>query len=237
MNAPWDDPRISRGMAIQLNHRRERLDDGDKPLGWKVAFGAPASMERLGITAPIVGYLMHRVLLHSGKTISVTGWKNTLVEPEIAVHLNKDVPAGASRELAAAAIGGIGPAIEIVDADPPATAENLEDTLAGDIFNRNIILGKNDVSRAGCVLHGLVGHILKNGVEVAPPATPAATDAELIDIVRHVAATLGAFGETLRAGQIIITGSIVTPMPMKGGDELLFHLYPADTISVKLSAD
>jgi 2-keto-4-pentenoate hydratase len=40
----------------------------------------------------------------------------------------------------------------------------------------------------------------------------------------------------LRAGQLIITGSIVTPMPMHAGDSLLFELQPIDAISVKLSA-
>src|ERR1700724_2515204 len=59
-SAPWDDPRIKRGMAIQLQRRRERLDAGEKAVGWKVAFGAPAAMERLRITAPLFGFLMQR---------------------------------------------------------------------------------------------------------------------------------------------------------------------------------
>ena len=237
VTAPWDDPRISRGMTIQLARRRERLAAGEKALGWKVAFGAPAALERLKIAAPLVGFLTQKSLLASGTTLSVAGWTNPVVEPEIAVHLSKDVPAGADRELAAAAIGGLGPAIEVVDSDSPPTAETLQDTLASDIFHRNVILGKNDVSRAGCVLQGLIAHVRKNGIELAPPAAPAATAIELIDIVRHVAGTLGAFGEILRAGHIIITGSLVTPVPIQAGNEFFFDLQPIDAISVKLSAD
>jgi 2-keto-4-pentenoate hydratase len=225
-------------MAMQLKRRRERLDAGEKALGWKVAFSAPAAMERLRTTAPLFGFLMQRALLASDATVSVAGWANPVLEPEIAVHIRKDVPAGADREVAAAAIGGVGPAIELVDPDPdrPVTAETLEETLAGDIFQRNIVLGKSDTSRAGSVLQGLVARIVKNGADVVPPAAPTATAVELIDIVRHLAGTLGAFGESLRAGQVIITGSIVTPMPMRAGDGLLFELQPIDTISVKLSA-
>ena len=52
-SAPWDDPRIARGMAVQLQRRRERLDAGEKALGWKVAFSAAAAMERLRTTAPL----------------------------------------------------------------------------------------------------------------------------------------------------------------------------------------
>jgi 2-keto-4-pentenoate hydratase len=139
--------------------------------------------------------------------------------------------------LAAAAIGGLGPAIEVVDSDSPPTAETLQDTLASDIFHRNVILGKNDASRAGCVLQGLVAHVLKNGIELAPPAAPAATAIDLIDIVRHVAGTLGAFGEILCAGHIIITGSLIAPLPIQAGDQFFFDLRPIDGISVKFSAD
>ena len=112
-SAPWDDPRIARGMAIQLQRRRERLDAGEKAVGWKVAFGAAAAMERLRITAPLFGFLMQRGVLASGATVSVAGWANPVLEPEIAVHICKDVPAGADREVAAAAIGGVGPAVFI----------------------------------------------------------------------------------------------------------------------------
>jgi hypothetical protein len=34
MPAPWDDPRIARGVAAQLAERRARIAAGDGPLGW-----------------------------------------------------------------------------------------------------------------------------------------------------------------------------------------------------------
>ena len=46
----WEDPRVARGMQTQLELRRQRLEGGDKPLGWKVGFGAPAMLKRLDIT-------------------------------------------------------------------------------------------------------------------------------------------------------------------------------------------
>ena len=35
--------------------------------------GAPASMQKLGLQAPLVGYLMQRALLPSGSTVSLKG--------------------------------------------------------------------------------------------------------------------------------------------------------------------
>ena len=49
MSAPWDDPRVARGMKAQLEQRRERIAAGEKALGWKVGFGAPAAMGKLKI--------------------------------------------------------------------------------------------------------------------------------------------------------------------------------------------
>ena len=58
----WDAPLIKKGMTAQLAKRRARIAAGEKPLGWKVGLGAPATMERLKLAAPIVGFLMQRAL-------------------------------------------------------------------------------------------------------------------------------------------------------------------------------
>src|SRR5713226_5974910 len=104
MTAAWNNPRISRGMTAQLNHRRELLSAGHKPLGWKLAFGGPAAMERLHTNAPLVGFLMRDALIPSNAKLSLDGWKKPAAEPEIAVHLGRDLPANSNRATAIVAI-------------------------------------------------------------------------------------------------------------------------------------
>src|SRR5688572_1490420 len=70
MSAPWYDLRIARGMAAQLTHWHQRLKDGEKAIGWKVGFGAPAAMETLKITAPLIGHLTDRARLESESKVS-----------------------------------------------------------------------------------------------------------------------------------------------------------------------
>ena len=96
MTQPWDDPRIARGMQAQFAKRRARIDAGEPPLGWKVGFGAPAAMAKFGITAPLVGFLTLPALVPSGTPASLAGWTKPVAEPEIAVHMGKDLSAGAS---------------------------------------------------------------------------------------------------------------------------------------------
>jgi len=231
---PWEDERIRRGMTAQLAKRRARIAAGEKPLGWKVGFGAPASMTRLGLAAPLVGYLMQRALVLSGSTISFAGFSKPVAEPEIAVRMMRDLPGGATPADALAAIKDIFPAIEIADLDPAPTPDNLDSVLEGNIFQRHVILCGN--SRAGGSTAGLTSRLFQRGKEASNTTDPEALTGKLPAVVAHVATTLAAFGEKLAAGDVILTGSI-TPPPMIEQDEVeLTHvLDPIGEVSVQFS--
>src|SRR3954467_12908611 len=233
MNA-WDDPRIARGMERQLAVRRARIAAGEKPIGWKVGLGAPAAMERLKIKAPLVGFMMENSLASNGATVALAGWTKPVAEPEVAVHMGKDLAGGADRAAAIAAIAGLGPAIELADLNPPP--DDVEVTLAGNIFHRHVILGASDTARAGAKLDGLNGHVFRRGALAAKQDNVEQLIGEMIGIVLHVAGTLAAYGERLRAGDIIITGSIVPP-PIIEPDEtdFAYALEPLGGLSVKFS--
>jgi len=227
----WDDPRITRGMQKQLGERRARIAAGEKPLGWKVGLGAKPAMQRLNITMPLVGYMMQKSLVANGSTVSVAGWTQPVAEPEIAVHMAAGLSGGASREATIAAIGALGPAIELADLNPPPS--DVEATLAGNIFHRHVILGPADRARAGAKLDGLVGLVFRRGTQVARQEDLQANIGIIVDIVAHVAGTLAANGAKLSAGDVIITGSIVPP-PLIEPDETSFAymLDPMPQLSV-----
>src|SRR5215510_11994980 len=185
MTNAWDDPRIQRGMTEQLAKRRARIAAGEQPLGWKVGFGAPAMMEKFKISAPLVGFLMQRALIPSGGSASLAGWVKPVAEPEIAVYIGRDLPGRGDRAAAAAAIAALGPAIELADADLPF--EDPEAILKGNIFQRHVILGEKDASRAGGSTAGLTAVVFRRDAESARTGDPEALTGKLVDIVRHVA--------------------------------------------------
>jgi 2-keto-4-pentenoate hydratase len=230
----WDDPRIASGMKQQLLRRRELLQSGKKPLGWKLAFGAPASMQRLHTNAPIVGFLLADAVLRSGATVSVAGWKKPAAEAEIAVYMGKDLGPGAGRNTTIDAIAGLGAAIEIADVDHPS--EDVEGTLVRNIYQRHVILTGCDTTYAGGKLTGLNALVFRNGVELANTTDFGALTGELIENVSHVANVLSFFGETLRAGEIIIAGSITLPILVEAGETVGFQLEPLEPIIVNFAA-
>lgn len=234
MSATLDDPRIARGMRAQFELRARRLKAGEQPIGWKVGFGTPAGMQRLNITAPLIGFLTDSSLLASGAEFSLTGMTKPVIEPEIAIYIGKDVPSGADRQTAAAAVAALGPAIEIADLDAPV--EDPEPILAGNIFHRRVIIGPRDSAHAGARLAGLSGDVTRHNTKVPPPATLEANTGELIGIVQHVANVVAACGETLRAGQFIIAGSIVPPILLEPGEESVsYTLDPIGTLTVRFT--
>jgi 2-keto-4-pentenoate hydratase len=233
MATAWDDPRIANGMKQQLRWRRELLESGKEPLGWKLAFGGLAAMERLRINAPLVGFLLGDARVPSGSTVSIAGWKKPAAEPEITVYMGKDLAGGADRKTVSAAIAGLGAAIELADVDYPS--DEVEGTLARNIYQRHVILGGCNTSHAGGGLAGLNARVLRNGSELSNTTKLEELTGELINIVGHVADLLEFFEETLRAGQIIIAGSITPPIWIEAGEAISFHLEPLEPISVSLA--
>src|SRR5215212_1114497 len=122
------DERIARGMESQLGHRRRRLARDDRPLGWKLGFGTPDAMKRLGTEGPLVGFLLESARLESGAVVDISQWENPRLEPEIVARVGDD-----------GEITAIGAAIELVDPDPKAS--DPEAILETDIFQRHVLLG------------------------------------------------------------------------------------------------
>jgi 2-keto-4-pentenoate hydratase len=235
MSKAWDDPRIAAGMPVQLAERRRRIAAGEKSLGWKVGFGAPAALERMKLKGPLVGYLMATARLTSGGTASLAGWAKPVAEPEIAVTIGRDVPADADRATAAAAIAAIGPAIELADLNPPP--EDLAKVLEGDIFQRHVILGPSDPGRAGSRLDGLTGIVTRSGGEMGRTTELTVNTGDPIEIVRHVAGTLAAYGEKLGAGDVVICGSVTPPVFLEPSDTAFgFALEPIGSVSINLKS-
>jgi 2-keto-4-pentenoate hydratase len=233
MPAPWDDPRIASGMEQQLRWRHELLRSGKKALGWKLAFGGPAALQRLRINDPLVGFLMADAVLPTGSNVSLAGWKKPAAEPEISVYLGKDLPASADRKTTSEAIAGLGAAIELADVDHPS--EDVEGTLVRNIYQRHLVLSGCDSAHAGGTLAGLRARIFRNAAELADTSDFEPLTGELLHIVGHVATLLSHFGETLRAGQIIIAGSITPPIWVQPGETIGFHLQPLEPISVSFA--
>jgi 2-keto-4-pentenoate hydratase len=208
------DQRVRRGMEAQLARRRERLAAGDTPLGWKVGFGTAQAFELLGTSAPLVGFLLRSALVPSGSAYSLSGFGGPALEPEVAVRVAETgVPAA------------LGPAFEIADVEPTTDVERI---LAGDIFQRGVVLGPMTERPALGAASALV---TVNG-EATRVGDPQELPGPIPALMAHVEALLPEFGEELRPGDIVITGSIVPPLRVEPGDRVEYALEGFGSVSI-----
>ena len=224
MTALHEDPRVVAGMRAQLVQRQRLLDAGARPVGWKLGLGTPAAMEKAGTAAALVGFLTDATVLDSGAEIAIGAWTKPGAEPEVAVHIGRDVAGGATAEEAAAAIAGLGAAIEVVDIDAPM--DDPEAILGGDIFHRHVILGPPREHR------GPVRGEVRHGDDVATAGDAFTATGDPAGNVRHVADQLAAFGQILSAGDVIIMGSIVPLIAVAPGDRIDYRNDPLGDLSV-----
>jgi 2-oxo-3-hexenedioate decarboxylase len=178
-----------------------------------------------------VGHLVASGQLDSGATVAIGDWDAPKLEPEVAVHLASDVDASGGRDAVVAALAGLGTAIELVDLDPDA--DDPEDILARNIFQRAVLLGPlQDVGDT----HDLRLRVLVDGEEAVDTSDITAATGDVFDAVASVAETLAAAGERLRAGDVVIAGSIVPALELEPGQDVVVELEPLGRLEVSFSA-
>jgi 2-keto-4-pentenoate hydratase len=203
---------VERGTAALLTRRREILAQGAEPIGWKIGFNVPATQERLGIDAPLAGFLTTDSLVEGS-------WAEypVIVESEVALEVGPD----------ARSIAALFPALEI--ADEPDLDMEIEQILAGNIFHRGVAFGPRvetqEPGAARIIVNGEVQHTV--------PADE--TGERLEAMVDAVAARLADAGEELRAGDRIITGIIAPPHKAEPGDTVRLELEAVGGVELRFS--
>jgi 2-keto-4-pentenoate hydratase len=204
------DPRFVSALAEQLESWRTALDEGAERIGWKLGLG---ERERIGAER-VIGHLTSATRLEDGAAYSAGNAVALNADVEIALELGSDVRARDRAYAAREASAGYGAALELVDlGGQPDDAEGI---VAGNVYHRAFVLGAfRPTPRSG----GVEARLLVNG-EVRRSAV---VTGDLVDKVRVVARALEAVGERLRAGDRIITGSILQ-VGVRPGDDLIADL-------------
>jgi 2-keto-4-pentenoate hydratase len=223
---------VRRGLERQLRERDGLISAGRRPLGWKAGFGAPASLERFGLDGPLIGFMTDASVIADGSEVDITGWGRGVAEPEIYAVLGSDIDPGAGPDATRTAVAALGPAIELANIDPPP--EEIEEILAGNIFHESVVLGDEDPARRRADLAGLEARIDVNGEELYRTTHLEDLTGRIVEVLCHLAALLGEHGETMRAGDVVICGSVVPPIDLAPGTTVVFELHPMKPISVSV---
>ena len=198
--------------AVQREFVRLQMERrGVRPVGYKVGLTSPRMQAMCGIDRPIAGVILEDRLQPSGTHLEVTRYGRLGLEFEIAVRLGRDLrPQGGRVELSqvAEAAEAVCPAMEIVD-DRHCDYKTLDvlSLVADNSWNQGAVLGR--FQHPWPDLASIEGAVSMNGEAVDRGAGR--------DVLGHpfqsvawLAEHLAEAGGLLRAGDIVMTGNIVT---------------------------
>jgi 2-keto-4-pentenoate hydratase len=197
------------------------------PAGFKIGATAATMQLHLGIRTPAAGFMMRSGLLASGAVSPFRAWLTPGVECEIAFRLGRDIPAGEHRpEALAEAVAGVLPAIEIVENRYQGGVRIGTPMLIADrFFHAAAVLGAAaegwPAERiAGRDLAAARGRMAVNG-KVFGEGQGGDLLGHPLAVLRWLAASpaAAAFGG-LRAGQVILCGSVTPPAWLSGPAEV-----------------
>jgi 2-keto-4-pentenoate hydratase len=218
---------------LQFELMRRRVERGDPLAGYKAAY-TNYEIQKLRGRGVMVGSLLQSMCLDSGATMNI-GSGRVLVEPEIAVLLKADLCGpGLTAQSVLPAIEGYMAAIELEKpvVDRPKQTEQM--MIATHKLDHKIVLGGPLIAPHGIDLR-LEGSVTSiNGV-VKGSGTGTEVLGNPLKVVAIMANKLAAFGKTLKAGMVLMTGTLVsTGMTAGAGDDVTVEFTRLGRVSVHL---
>jgi 2-oxopent-4-enoate/cis-2-oxohex-4-enoate hydratase len=210
---------IDDAYAISLATLKLRERDGEQVVGKKIGVTSKAVQDMLGVHQPDFGFLTDRMWVQ-GEAIDVDdhGLIQPRAEAEIAFLLKKGLAGpGVTAADVIEATDSIAPCFEIVDSRIANWKIGIIDTIADNASCGVFVLGSARASARDHDLPGLHVTVTKNGAPLSE-GYGSAVQGSPAEAVAWLANTLGAYGVTLDAGDVILSGSLVPLAPAVKGD-------------------
>ena len=213
---------------------KRRTAAGEQIIGKKIGVTSKAVQTMLNVHQPDFGYLTDAMVFASGADLPIS---ELLIQPraegEIAFILKRDlIGPGITNADVLRATDCVMPCFEIVDSRIEDWQINIQDTVADNASCGLFVLGDNavDPRAIDLVTAGMV--VEKNGAIVSTGAGAAALGSP-VNCVAWLANTLGELGSGLKAGEVILSGSLVPLEPVVAGDIMRVDIGGIGSASVR----
>ena len=204
--------------AIQTRMNEHRYQDGETVVGKKIGVTSKAVQNRLGVAQPDFGILTSAMVKADGETVNLDELIQPLAEGEIAFILKRDLMGpGVTNADVLRATEAVMPCFEIVDSRIHNWAIKIQDTIADNASCGLFVLGGNWISPRNFDL-GTCGMVLYNNGELVGTGAGAASMDSPVNAVVWLANMLGSLGIPLKAGEVILSGSLAQMIPISRGD-------------------
>jgi len=209
-----------------------------KPLfGWKIAATSTAGQAHINVDGPLAGRLLAEKAFPSGAALPFGANHMRVAEAEFAFRMAQDLPTRREPyrvDEVTAAIGTLHPAIEVPDSryddfTKVGAAQLIADNGCAHLFVLGDMVGESwralDLATHPVrAVNSAVAHEGNGGSVLGDPLVALA----------WLVNELSGLGITLHAGEVVTTGTCVTPLPIASGDEVTADFGVLGKVSVRL---
>ena len=207
--------------------------------GWKIAATSSAGQQHIGVDQPLAGRLFVERLVEPGASVSIAQNRMRVAEPEFAFRFARDLGPRATAyttQEVMDAVGALHLCIELPDSRFRDFARAGGPSLIADnACTRELVVGPRVTAEWRAV--DLARHAVR--AEVGARYTREGIGSNVLGDPRVALAWLvnevTALGVTIKAGELVTTGTCVVPLEIEPGDEVRADFGSLGKISVRIA--
>jgi 2-oxo-3-hexenedioate decarboxylase len=233
-------PQLAAGLSLQDAYRVQarsvglRHARGERRAGYKLGFTSRAKMAQMGLDEVIWGRLTDAMVVADGGQAPAERFIHPRVEPEVCFLLGEPLdgtvtPLGARRALA-----GVAPALELIDSRYRDFKFSLPDVVADNCSAAAIVVGQWSDPAAVDVAN--LGLVLEVDGQVAQIGSTAAILGHPLRSLVAAARLVGAAGERLEAGDLLMAGGATEAVPLGPGSRVRLEMERLGSVAFSLAA-
>jgi len=231
---------IEDGYAVSRAWVKTKIAEGRTVRGHKIGLTSRAMQVSSQIDEPDYGTLLDDMFFHDGTDIPADRFIAPRIEVELGFILGRPLQGpGVTLFDVLAATDYVVPAIEIIDARieqfdrDTRTMRSVVDTISDNAANAGIVTGGRPVKPDAVDLRWIGALLYKNGV-IEESGIAAAVLNHPGNGIAWLANKLAPWGESLRAGEVVLAGSFTRPVPARPGDAFHADYGPLGSISFRI---
>jgi len=224
---------VTDAYRVQQDLVARLLADGDRIVGYKLGLTSAPMQRMFGIDSPDFAPVLASHVHADGAEVVASAFIRPRVEAEIALVLGDNLAGPGCSELdVAAATSGAAAAIEIVDSRIAGWRIKLADTIADLASSGAVVLGSavpaGDIDlRLAEMVFTRDGEVIATGVGAAALGSPLHATSWLVQ-------TLDAFGQSLRAGQFVMTGALHAAVDIAAGQRYQAEIDRVGSVGLRI---
>ena len=227
---------IEDAYRISLHFLKRRQEaSGETVVGKKIGVTSQAVQSMLGVYEPDFGFLTDAMQFREGE-VPIGHLIQPRAEAEIAFLLKDDLPSkNVNAKDVLAATKSVMACFEIVDSRIEDWKIRIEDTVADNASCGIFVVSDQQVSPHQLDLAQCRVKVYKNGAYLSE-GEGASVQGSPLQAVAWLANRLGSFDMPLKAGEIILSGSLVPLEPISPGDQMKMEIPELGMLNLNFTA-